>query len=238
MTGTPFQTGPTTNRRSGVAPVTRCTLVLLAAAIGLFVVAASLGFILIGRRGGGPIQGWDDAVWRWAIHHRGPFVGAAKVVAAVGDAPVLGAICGAATIALLVRLRSLLALVPLVAYLGAEFQVFAVRQVIHRHRPPTAVFPARDAVRGVHETTYSFPSGHAVAVTAVLFAALGMLGLARRRAWPWFLAFVASLCVAASRILLGVHWLSDVAVGLLIGIVWGTTVALAAQRVPRRQLPG
>lgn len=231
MTDTPFLTEPNTRRRPGPPPVVRAGYVLIASVTGLFVVGTALGFILVGRTGGGAIQSWDDSAWRWAIHHRGPFVGVAKVVATVGDAPVLGALCVVLAAVLFFALRSVRALVPLVAYLGAEFQVFAIRQIIHRHRPPTADFPARDAVRGVHETSYSFPSGHAVAVTAVLVATLGTLALTRARAWPWLLALVASLCVAATRLLLGVHWLSDVTIGLLIGVAWGTTVALVAHRL-------
>jgi undecaprenyl-diphosphatase len=190
-----------------------------------------MGFVLVGRTGGGMIQGWDDTVWRWAVHHRGPFVEVARIVATVGDAPALGVICLVSTLALFVRARSTLALVPVVAYLGGEFEVFAIRQVIHRHRPPTADYPAHDAIRGVHETSYSYPSGHAVAVTAVLVALLGTVALSRRRAWPWLLAVAVALGVAQTRLLLGVHWFSDLAIGLLLGLGWGATVAFVARRV-------
>jgi undecaprenyl-diphosphatase len=236
VTDAPFQAEPATRHQPGHPPVTRAVLVLIASAIGLFVVTLALGFTLVGRTGGGPIQSWDDSAWRWAIHHRGPFAGVSKVVATVGDAPVLGAICVVLTAALFVRLRSIRALVPLVAYLGGEFQVFAVRQIIHRHRPPTADYPAHDAVRGVHETSYSYPSGHAVAVTAVLFAVLGMVALAQRRTWPWLLALLVSGCVAATRLVLGVHWLSDLVIGMLVGITWGITVAFVAHRLRRPDL--
>jgi len=206
--------------------------------MALFAAGVVLGFTLIGRTGGGPIQSWDDTVWRWAIGHRGPFVGVAKIVATVGDAAALSVICIVLTGALVLALRSMRALVPLVAYLGAEFEVFALRQVIHRPRPATADFPAHDAIRGVHETSYSYPSGHAVAVTAVLFAVLGTLAFSRRWAWPWLLALGASGCVADTRLMLGVHWFSDVTIGLLIGIAWGTTVAFVAQRVEWTDLAG
>ena len=87
-------------------------------------------------------------------------------------------------------------------------------------------------MRGIHETSYSFPSGHATAVTAVLLAMLGTLALLRRWVWPWLVAVVASCFVADTRLVLGVHWFSDVAIGLVLGIAWGATVALIARMLP------
>jgi membrane-associated phospholipid phosphatase len=114
---------------------------------------------------------------------------------------------------------------PIFAYLGAEFQVFAVRQVIHRPRPLTANWPQAGSISGIHETSLSFPSGHAVAVSAVLFTLLGTLALVRHWWWPWIVALVLALFVAATRLVLGVHWFSDVALGVLVGSVWGIAVA-------------
>jgi membrane-associated phospholipid phosphatase len=99
--------------------------------------------------------------------------------------------------------------------------VFVIREVVHRHRPPTAVYPAAGAVRGEHETSFSFPSGHSVAVTAMVFALLGDVALTRRRWWPWVVALVVSLFVIDTRLVLGVHWFSDVTFGLLLGLALG-----------------
>lgn len=117
-----------------------------------------------------------------------------------------------------------------------------IRLVIHRHRPSTANFPAPGAVPGVHETSWSYPSGHSVAVTAILFGVLGCVALTRRLWWPWAVALVASLVVIDSRLLLGVHWFSDVTFGLVLGIAWGVVVALVFVRLEwadlRAWLPG
>jgi undecaprenyl-diphosphatase len=128
-------------------------------------------------------------------------------------------------------MRSVRALIPVVAYLGGEIEVFAIRHVILRPRPPTANYPATNAVRGVHETSYSFPSGHAVAVSAVLFALLGTLALTYRIWWPRLIAFLASLFVIDTRLVLGVHWFSDVTFGLVFGMTWGVTVAIVGRQV-------
>jgi membrane-associated phospholipid phosphatase len=200
-------------------------------ALAIFVVGVLVGLLVVGRRGGGPIQGWDDSVGRWYLHHRGPLVGTSKWIANWFDALPLGVICVLLSAILAVTLRSARALVPIVAYLGGEFEVFTIRLVIERHRPPTADYPAPGAVPGVHETSHSFPSGHSVAVTAVLFALLGCLALTRRIWWPWLIALVASLFVIHTRLVLGVHWFSDVTFGLVLGATWGITVAFAARQV-------
>ncbi len=205
--------------------------VLIAVAVAIFAVGLLVGFLVVGRHGGGPIQGWDNTVERWFPHHRGPLVGASKFVATYLDAGPLAVVCIVLSAILGVTVRSIRALVPLVAYLGSEFQVFIIREVIFRHRPPTANYPAPGAVRGVHETSYSFPSGHSVAVTAVLFALRGTVALTYRIWWPWLLAFLASLFVIDTRLVLGVHWFSDVTFGLLFGTIWGITVAIVVRKL-------
>lgn len=207
-------------------------------AVGLLVVVAAgiiafglvLGFLLVGRHGNGPIQDWDTTVGRWYLHHRGPLVGVSKLVATYLDAAPLAVICVLLSATLTLWLRSIRALIPIIAYLGGEFQVFVIRAVISRPRPPSAVYPTPGAIKGIHETSYSFPSGHAVAVTAVLFALLGTVALTYRTWWPWVIALLGSLFVIDTRLVLGVHWFSDVTFGCLFGIVWGVTVAHAAHR--------
>lgn len=74
------------------------------------------------------------------------------------------------------------------------------------------------------QTTFSFPSGHAMA-TATLATVL--TALAWRSRWRWPVALAAwgfALLVAASRVLLGVHFPSDVVAGAAIGIAWGSAV--------------
>ena len=206
-------------------------MVLAGTAASIFVVGAIVGFAVVGSHGGGPIQGWDDTVGGWYLRHRGSLVGISKVVATYLDALPLGIICVALTLILAATLRTSRSLIPVVAYLGGEFQVFAIRSFIHRHRPPTADFPATGAVNGVHETSYSFPSGHSVAVTAVLFALLGCVALTYRIWWPWLVALVGSVFVIDTRLVLGVHWFSDVTFGLLLGSAWGIAVAIVARQV-------
>ena len=76
----------------------------------------------------------------------------------------------------------------------------------------------------------SFPSGHSAAAAA--FYAAAALVLARRRP-PRVRALLAggavtiAVAVACSRVMLGLHWMSDVIAGLAFGWAWFGICAIA-----------
>jgi undecaprenyl-diphosphatase len=76
----------------------------------------------------------------------------------------------------------------------------------------------------------SFPSGHS-ATAAATFAAIALLvGRGRHRRAKAFLAASAAgiaVAVAATRVLLGVHWLTDVIAGLAMGWAWFAVASIA-----------
>ncbi len=81
--------------------------------------------------------------------------------------------------------------------------------------------------------SFSFPSGHtamAAAVYGMLAIILaGMLPVAQR--WlAYSLAAMATVLVGFSRLYLGVHWLSDVLGGFVLGIAWASLVGIAYRR--------
>jgi membrane-associated phospholipid phosphatase len=102
-----------------------------------------------------------------------------------------------------------------------------------RARPELAA-----ALRGAHG--YSFPSGHAMGAT-IFFGALGYLAFRYFRTWrsrAVAVAFTTSMTVAiaASRIYLGVHWISDIAGGISAGVVWLATTTVAYETFRRIRL--
>lgn len=86
-----------------------------------------------------------------------------------------------------------------------------------------------------HGGRSSFPSQHASGAFALAMAIT--LGVTRHRKWLVALAWVAAISIAWSRVHLGVHFVSDVLAGSLVGIGGALTVwSLAFQLRYRRQL--
>jgi undecaprenyl-diphosphatase len=82
----------------------------------------------------------------------------------------------------------------------------------------------------------SFPSGHAIAVTAVVLTAAYLVHRLTEATWAYWLAGVFWLLVMYSRIYLSVHWPTDVIAGVVVGAVWlgATMVAFRRASGPSR----
>ncbi|MDA8040080.1 MAG: hypothetical protein M0Z69_13190, partial [Actinomycetota bacterium] len=68
---------PAATRRAHAAQLTgdprkvgRGIVTLVATAAAIFAVGLLLGLAFVGRHGGGAIQGWDDRVQTFDVHHR------------------------------------------------------------------------------------------------------------------------------------------------------------------------
>jgi undecaprenyl-diphosphatase len=162
------------------------------------------------------------AVHPWAADHDA-VRSLAHGVTHLGDPAVVTAISLVLALVLLVLRRLTDAVSVLVVRLLASFASAGLKALIDRPRPSDV--PALS-----HVTTASYPSGHALG-TAALWATILWLvssGLGRRAVRV--LAIAVPLAVAASRVLLGVHYPSDVVAGLLLGwIVAGVVTGLVGR---------
>ncbi|AGB26576.1 membrane-associated phospholipid phosphatase [Mycobacterium sp. JS623] len=168
--------------------------------------------------------GWvpelDTATTSWVVAHRSMgFDVAALVITDLGS-PVATAVAALICAALLSwRARSR---VPGIVVIGtvsaAALASTALKAVVDRPRPPLQW-------RLVVETDPSFPSGHVTATAALLGITAVCVGMGRSRtARTWLAGGVVTivLVVAATRLYLGVHWLTDVTAGAILAAVFVT----------------
>ncbi len=100
----------------------------------------------------------------------------------------------------------------LLAGFFARGGVELIRLFVHRPRPfiaDSSIIPL------ISESSYSFPSGHA----AFFFALAAVVYLHNRRAGIWF--FAAAAAIGLARVLAGVHYISDILGGALLGLAVG-----------------
>lgn len=97
---------------------------------------------------------------------------------------------------------------------GSGLVTFLGKIYFHRPRPLFSVFK---------ETGFSFPSGHAtVAVAFFGFLAFMMisLGWAKKKSLIYTSSALLIILIGFSRMYLGAHYLSDVVVGYVVGLVF------------------
>lgn len=167
---------------------------------------------------------YDGAFARWGAQHAiASSTTGLKLVSVLGGYQAL--VVGSVIVAVLEYRRglgrSVVALLVLVV--GGQFAVVnSVKALVGRTRP--------DISRLTGFAGSSFPSGHAAAAAASYGAFSLLLGRRRSpRIKALFAAATAAIvaCVAASRVLLGVHWFTDVVAGVAIGWIWFTVISIA-----------
>jgi len=166
----------------------------------------------------------DNGVARWGDVHASTFSNhGLNIITTFGSWPLVGALA-----AVVIAVESIRApsrwIVPFLAVVmaGDEVLTLAIKQLADRARPTLNPLAATLGP--------SFPSGHS-STAAAFYAACALL-MARRRSGIWrsALAGVAvsvAVGVAASRVLLDVHWLSDVIAGTMLGWSWFALSSIA-----------
>jgi undecaprenyl-diphosphatase len=171
----------------------------------------------------------DESAATWAAAHATPAsTQALRVITQLGSSVVV------ITLAVLVavldyrRSRSLVVLSFLALVgIGQAVIVDLIKFGVDRARPEMASVAFGP---GALFSGASFPSGHSAAAAAYYasFALVAARGRqARTRACLDGVAVGIAVAVASSRVLLRVHWLSDVVAGLAIGWGWFVLCAIA-----------
>lgn len=202
----------------------------------IVVVALGVAFgvlLLLVRFHWGPLQNADanadNGVNAYVSAHKG-LVKVLQSVAALGGRTTLIALIVIAIILLLIRRRARLAVYLVAAGVGALLLDPALKTLVGRLRPVVDV-PVASAPGN------SFPSGHALGSIVVYGALLLVFLPAVGKRWRPVLIALAALIVLAigiTRVALGVHYISDVIGGWLLGAAWVAVTAYAF-RIWRRE---
>ena len=110
----------------------------------------------------------------------------------------------------------------------SEVLIGSLKGIYDRARPPGSLVATSGA---------SFPSGHAIAASVTVVAAVIALVPAGRRRTVWGAAAVAfSIVMGLSRAYLAAHWLSDATAGILLGTSCALITALITDQFQRRHV--
>ncbi|MGH9272116.1 MAG: phosphatase PAP2 family protein [Ilumatobacteraceae bacterium] len=198
-------------------------LLVTVSLLALFGVAFVIGVLLDMIDGSSGLARWDDELAGWGVGRADSLsVEVLSIVTHLGGTWVVTAGLVAAVLVDLMRNRNLeVVAFAAVVLVGEKLIVNGLKALIDRERP--------DVIALVSFAGQSFPSGHAAAAAAVWPAVALILGRDRPRVVRAALGGAAALiafAVAASRALLGVHWLTDVIGGLAVGYGWFVVVAV------------
>jgi membrane-associated phospholipid phosphatase len=226
---------PAAPSSSTAAPATRFGARSALAAVALLLVAVPFALVLLMVEDKWPPllradAGARDSLHGYAVTHAG-FVGAMQLISDSGSGAAWVVVLAAVVVWLLWRRLPRLALFVVITGIGSSLLNTVAKSAVHRLRPVLTNPVA-------HEPGLSFPSGHAqaaiVGYSILLLVFLPVMHGVWRRLGIALAAFMV-LAIGFSRIALGVHYLSDVLGGFVLGGAWVAAMAAAfnAMRVER-----
>ncbi|MEU8842178.1 phosphatase PAP2 family protein [Streptomyces roseus] len=213
-------------RRNGPDARFGARLAITSAATAVAAVPFSLALVLVESQWA-PLhrldQGAAERLHRYVLGHPS-WLGVLEFFTQIVWDPVTMRLLVAAVVVWLLRRRALrlAAWAACTAITGGLVGLLA-KNAVERARPHLP-----DPV--AHAPGFSFPSGHAMTATTSCAVLLLVLLPVVPKAWrplAWVLAVVSVIGVGFTRVALGVHWVSDVVGGWLLGIVVVTATAFA-----------
>ena len=201
------------------------TGLLLSAAIVVFIVGSvAVAIVLVMIHTNSGFARLDRSVSLFGAHHATALsTRFLRIYTQLGGALVIVPLAVIVAIVETIRQRSFAIITFLTLVVGGQFLVAnVIKSIVGRARPHF------DQLTGFSGP--SFPSGHAVASAACLAAFALVIGRRRSlklRAVLAGLAVGLATGIACCRVMLGVHWLTDVLGGLALGWAWFALCSIA-----------
>lgn len=199
----------------------------LALTVALVIVlggVVSVGTLLVMVQHNVGLARYDLSAANWgATHASSGSTHFLRDVSLFGGTPVMIIVAVGAAITESVRAKTRAVVAFLVLVVGGELILQNLTKwIVNRARP------------NIHRLTgfsgSSFPSGHATTAAATFAAVAFLIGRGRSRRTKAILAggsAAIAVAVATTRVLLGVHWLTDVLAGLAMGWGWFAISSIA-----------
>ncbi len=175
------------------------------------------------------IQKIDGAVLLWIQNTvRGPLDGMVSVWTNLGEAGILWILlCLIMLCFKKTRRAGVTALLAMgICYL---FNDILVKNIVCRPRPFVTVEGLTAVI--AEPNSWSFPSGHSCSS----LAAANVFWRTLEKRWMKVILLAMAICMALSRLYVGVHYPSDVLVGGLIGTFGGQLIWRATRNLPKKR---
>jgi undecaprenyl-diphosphatase len=207
-----------------IDPKTETGLLLVLALVVVIVGGVVLGFLALLVRSNSSLLHVDRSIAPWGEEHMTSFAQSMlDFVTSFGSTGVIvGFSVGVFVVEMIRRPSRWLPVFLITVTIGQTLMSTQVKNLLDRVRPTANPI--------AHTLGPSFPSGHTTGAAACFAAFALVLGRGRSRNVQSLFAGAAvfiALAVAASRVLLGVHWLSDVLGGLALGWGWFALCSIA-----------
>ena len=160
---------------------------------------------------------FDNTVITFVAAHRSPaLISFMQIITFLGSITFLAPAYGIIAIYLFRQKQRFTAIYIIIIAVASTLTMFWLKIFFHRQRPNLPI------IQGI--TNFSFPSGHSL--SSFIFCSVMMYLLAKSKLskpWKWFLIPVLLLVVlltGISRIVLNVHYATDVIGGFSLGMIW------------------
>ena len=210
-------------RSQGIGGIVRDVRWLLVPAVCLVALMVGLGYLVTEMLPSTAIGKWDAEVPSRLVQYRQQEgVSESKIITTLSATPTIIALTALAAAVIRWKLgRWRESLLVIYAVVGETSIFMATTLFIDRPRPSV---PQLDKA----PPTSSFPSGHTAAAVCFYGSIAAIILWHSRHRWIKVLAVVVCaavpLLIASSRVYRGMHYPTDVLVGVLLGAIWLTVV--------------